>query len=140
MQKVPDHVRKEVDKFIREHHHVINSPIANDTVRVRDPDTGEWVKKSKLLLQYSAAELLSDLHTEKLGPGKMVYDKNGNRLIRVLAVTDGCAKVGNNCDNFIHCIIHVVVTHKSVTFTAISFCHFYLFHVSSCVPVQYRFG
>ena len=46
-QKVPDELRQQVIQFIRDHHHVINSPIARDTNRIPDPNKkGKWIRKT----------------------------------------------------------------------------------------------
>ena len=66
-QKVSQELRAEIDKWIRDHPHVIHSPIAKDTVLVKDDSTGELVRKTKLILQCSIRELHCDLY--KLGPG-----------------------------------------------------------------------
>ena len=50
-----------VQAWVREHQDVINSPIANDTLLIRDPETGVKKWKNKLLLQISVAELHNHL-------------------------------------------------------------------------------
>ena len=61
MQNVPNDVHERVVEWIKKHHHVIHSPIAKDTIQVKNCKTVEWERKSKLLLQCSLAELLSNL-------------------------------------------------------------------------------
>ena len=46
-ESVPDELRQQVIQFIRDHHHVINSPIARDTNRIPDPNKkGKWIRKT----------------------------------------------------------------------------------------------
>ena len=79
---MPPAKRKRIVKWIRNHHHVIHSPIAKDTVEVFDPITKTRVRKSKLLLQCSVRELLSDLYKPVgVGLGDYVRDENGNPII-----------------------------------------------------------
>ena len=79
-QKVKKPVRDRVDRWIREHHHVIHSPNHKDTVLTMDPD-GKRTPKQKLLLQCTTDELLEDLYSEKYGLGGMVRTLNGEKLI-----------------------------------------------------------
>ena len=60
-QKLYPELRADIDKWIRHHPHVIHSPIAKDTVCVKDDFTGEIVRKTKLILQCSIRELHCDL-------------------------------------------------------------------------------
>ena len=79
--KIDAHIRKKVDSWIRSHHHVVHSPIAQDTVLVLDLESSKLVRKNKLLLQCSVRELHSDLYTPNIGLGDQVRDNNGNPLI-----------------------------------------------------------
>ena len=54
-------MRADIDHLIRHHPHVIHSPIAKDVVHVKDDLTGEIVRKTKVILQYSIRELHCDL-------------------------------------------------------------------------------
>ena len=79
---MPPAKRKRIIKWIRNHHHVIHSPIAKDTVEVFDPIIKTRVRKSKLLLQCSVRELHSDLYKpDGVGLGEYVRDEKGNPLI-----------------------------------------------------------
>ena len=79
-QKVSQEIRDEVEKWIRNHHHVIHSPIAKDTVLVKDDSTGEVVRKTKLILQCSIRELHCDLYKPSCGVRDLVF-VNGSNLI-----------------------------------------------------------
>ena len=82
--KVKSEVRKEIDTWIRAHHHVIHSPITKDTVCARNPDDStKWIPKSKLLLQCSLVELWNDLYSSQYGLGKIVCDDDGTKLVSV---------------------------------------------------------
>ena len=66
--KVDEELRSKIDSWIRSHHHVIQSPIAKDTLLVPDPsNAGQFVRRTKLILQTSVRELLCDLYTPKIG-------------------------------------------------------------------------
>ena len=83
-KKVDDDLAEKIDEFVRGHHHVINSPIARDTLLIPNPDkNGEkYIRKSKLLLQCSIRELHSDMYQpQDLGLGDLVLDKDGKRLV-----------------------------------------------------------
>ena len=80
IQKVPDDAHERVVEWITKHHHVIHSPIAKDTIQVKNQEIGEWERKLKLLLQCSMAELLSNLYANTY-MAQMVYDENGKKLI-----------------------------------------------------------
>ena len=80
--KVDEKLRSKIDSWIRSHHHVIHSPIAKDTLLVRDPsNAGQFVRKSKLILQTSVRELLIDLYKPGIGMLEDVMDKEGKRLV-----------------------------------------------------------
>ena len=80
-QKVSDKICAKVVKFIRDHQHVINSPIARDTIRVPDPDNpGQWIRKNKLLLQCTVRELMDDLYSNNDLRGD-ITDNEGNKLV-----------------------------------------------------------
>ena len=64
-QKVSPELRADIDHWIRHHPNVILSPIAKETVHVKDDLTGEIVRKTKLILQRSIREL----HCDLLKPG-----------------------------------------------------------------------
>ena len=58
------------------------SPIARDTVLVNDPDNpGSFVRKSKLILQCSIADLHGDLYSPTTGLVNDVIDKDGKHLV-----------------------------------------------------------
>ena len=58
------------------------SPIARDTVLVNDPDNpGSFIRKSKLILQCSIAELRGDLYSPTTGLVNDVIDKYGKHLV-----------------------------------------------------------
>ena len=60
--KVDQELRTKTDAWIRSHHHVVHSPISKDTLLICNPDSpGEFIRKSKLILQTSLIELLCDL-------------------------------------------------------------------------------
>ena len=70
-------------QFIRDHHHVIHSPITRDTIRIPDPDKkGKWIRKNKLLLQCSVRELFNDLYSKQYGLGdEVLLDDDNNKII-----------------------------------------------------------
>lgn len=60
--KVDSNLMEIVHKWIRAHPHVIESPLANDTVKVPDKnDPTKKVKTNRLLLQISIRELHNDM-------------------------------------------------------------------------------
>ena len=76
--KVDSNLVEIVHKWIRRHPHVIESPIANDLVKVPDKtDPTKTVKTNKLLLQISIRELHNDLVREI----PEATDPDGNVLI-----------------------------------------------------------
>ena len=80
--KVDEKLRSKIDSWIRSHHHVIHSSIAKDTLLVPDPcNTGQFVRKSKLILQTSVRDLLIDLYKPGIGMLEDVMDKDGKRLV-----------------------------------------------------------
>ena len=79
-QKVKKPVREKMDRWIREHHHVIHSPNYKDTVLTMDPN-GKRTPKQKLLLQCTTDELLEDLYSNKYRLGDIVRTLNGKKLI-----------------------------------------------------------
>ena len=70
-------------QFIRDHHHVIHSPIARDTIRIPDLNKqGKWIRKNKLLLQCSVRELFNDLYSKQYGLGdEVLLDDDNNKII-----------------------------------------------------------
>lgn len=83
MQKISDKLRKIIDEWIRNHHHVILSPKHKDTILVKDKDnpTAPPVPEVKLLLKCSIDELSDNLHSENLGLGEKVCDSSGEKLV-----------------------------------------------------------
>ena len=76
--KVDSNLMEIVHKWIRAHPHVIESPLANDTVKVPDKnDPTKKVKTNRLLLQISIREL----HNDMLEQLPEVKDAEGNVLI-----------------------------------------------------------
>ena len=80
-QKVDQATRLVIDKWIRNHPHVIFSPQKDDTVEVRDPFTGNVVRKTKLLLQIPVRELYQDLYNPGTGHDDLVRDSDGKHLV-----------------------------------------------------------
>ena len=82
-QKISEELRKEIDKWIHNHRHVIHLLNVNNTILVRESDSpgAAPIPKVKLLLQCTTDELLDDLYAEKCGMGEKVIDKNGNKLV-----------------------------------------------------------
>ena len=79
-RKVSNEIREAIDYWIRQHPMVIHSPIAWDTVLVRDPATNNKVRKNKLILQCSIRELHCDLYRNSVGlPNLVVVD--GKNLV-----------------------------------------------------------
>ena len=75
-QKVSNELRLEIDKWIRQHPHVIHSPIARGTILVRDVSNGEKVRKTKLILQCAIRELHCDLYKPSFGlRDKVIVDR-----------------------------------------------------------------
>ena len=79
--KLTIELRKKIDKWIRNHHNIIYSPLKSHTVKVVDPFTGELVRKNKLLLQCSVRELYCDLYAPGIGMGDAVIDSEGGHLV-----------------------------------------------------------
>ena len=79
--KIDMKTRLSVDRWIRNHHHVVHSPIARDTLLVLDFQSNKIVRKNKLLLQCPVRELHSDLYSPIIGLGNTVRDKKGKHLI-----------------------------------------------------------
>ena len=60
--KIKPELKKEMYAFIKQYHHIVHSPLKNDTILVRDPDDPSTkIKKPKLLLQVSIRELHNGL-------------------------------------------------------------------------------
>ena len=79
--KIDMKTRLSVDGWIRNHHHVVHSPIVRDTLLVLDFQSNKIVRKNKLLLQCPVRELHSDLYSPIIGLGNTVRDKKGKHLI-----------------------------------------------------------
>ena len=76
--KVDSNLMEIVHKWIRGHPHVIESPLANDTVQVPDKtDPTKKIRTNRLLLQISIREL----HNDMLEQLPEVKDAEGNVLI-----------------------------------------------------------
>ena len=74
--------REQIVAWIRSHLHVTFSPIARDTVLVNYPDNpGSLIRKSKLIIQCSIAELHGDLYSPTTGWGNDVIDKDVTHLV-----------------------------------------------------------
>jgi hypothetical protein len=71
----------DVINWIRDHPHVIHSPLQNDTIFVFDYATGTKMRKNKLLLQCSIRELHCDLYCPEAGLGEKVLDADTNPII-----------------------------------------------------------
>ena len=80
-EKVDKSLRIIIDDWIRNHQHVIHSPLKGDTVRVTDDITGNVVHKNKLLLQCSIRELYCDMYSAGIGLGEKVLDENVKHLV-----------------------------------------------------------
>ena len=75
-------MRTKIDAWIISNHHVLHSPISKDTQLIYNTaSTGEFIRKSKLILQTSVRELLCDLYKEEIGMLQDVINKQGKRLI-----------------------------------------------------------
>ena len=79
--KITMETRLVVDKWIRNHHNVMHSPLKSHTVKVVDPFSQEVVRKNKLLLQCSVQELHCDMCLPGIGIGDVLIDSNGNDLV-----------------------------------------------------------
>jgi len=80
--KVMKEKRAALDEWIRSHHDVVQSPIANDTIQVYNPETEKKEPKPKLLLMVPVRELHNDLaQPEERGGFKYAYDERGKLLI-----------------------------------------------------------
>ena len=69
--------------WVRNHHNVVNSPIARDTIICPDPthdDPKRTVRKNKLLLQCPVRELHSDLHQPEIGLPHIVLKDGKSQL------------------------------------------------------------
>jgi hypothetical protein len=60
-RKVTKEVRAKVIEWIKNHDHVVNSPIYNETILVTDPETSEKCRVSKLLIEIPIRELHCNL-------------------------------------------------------------------------------
>lgn len=86
-RKVTDAMRKALHEWILAHPRVVESPIANDTLLVKDPATGERVRVAKLLLEIPVRELHNDMIERAIEEGGKggglpeARDKHGNVLI-----------------------------------------------------------
>ena len=76
-KKVSDELRQKIVQWIRNHNQVVHSPNARDTIQVKDEE-GNIVRKHKLILQCTVAELLTDLYKEHTGLGPILYDDDDN--------------------------------------------------------------
>ena len=76
-------LKEEFLDWLEEHNMVIQSPIANDTLLVRDPNNpSRKIRVNKLLLQIPVRELHNDLLSEDPNIGlKGAIDHHGNVLI-----------------------------------------------------------
>lgn len=70
--KVTPEKRAALDKWIRGHHDVVQSPIAKDTIQVYNPETKYKEPKPKLLLMISVRELHNDM-TKPVEAGGFEY-------------------------------------------------------------------
>ena len=81
-QKADANVRAVVDSWVRQHPHVVASPIAGDSVLLPDPaDPSRKIRKNKLILQCSKQELFCDLCSADKGPDQEVVAPGGRQLI-----------------------------------------------------------
>ena len=76
-------LKEEFLDWLEKHNMVIQSPIANDTLLVRDPNNpSRKIRVNKLLLQIPVRELHNNLLSEDPNIGlKGAVDRNGNVLI-----------------------------------------------------------
>ena len=66
-RKVTEEIRMALHEWIFAHPRVVNSPIANDTLLVLNPQTGKKERTGKLLLEISVRELHNDLISTEQG-------------------------------------------------------------------------
>ena len=79
--KVSPSLRKKVVDWILKHPNVVQSPICNDKVFVKNRSTGEKEKVTKLLLECSVRELHNDLISPPPTGLKEAVGPNGDTLI-----------------------------------------------------------
>jgi hypothetical protein len=58
---VTEEMRAKLHAWVLNHPHVVDSPIARDTLLIKDPETGKKVRTGKVLLEVSVRELHNDL-------------------------------------------------------------------------------
>jgi hypothetical protein len=79
--KVDVATRQQLDTWIRNHSMIVNSPLKDETLLVKDPFTGERLRKTKLLLCIPIRELHSDLYKDPPVGLPEAIDNTGKQLI-----------------------------------------------------------
>jgi hypothetical protein len=79
--KIDVATRQQLDTWIRNHSMIVNSPLKDETLLVKDPFTGERLRKTKLLLCLPIRELHNDLYKDPPVGLPTAIDNNGKQLI-----------------------------------------------------------